>query len=597
MKIKHKVTLALFILFLLILGLGGVGSYYIKLLSVNSSQIIKDNYRTLQYLYNIDNSLDILQYELAVNEQAEPEQKKKAVEQLRKNVELQNNNITERGERDLSAELTRNTDQLIAAIEANNRLKCFEFIHSMEQNLNQLYHMNEDALLNRNQQTQATADKAVLYMLTISICVLVVALIVLFTFPRFVAKPINQLSDSIKQVAKGNYQIQISLSRKDEFGDIARSFNKMVAKLKDYEESSYMSLLEERNRLDAVINQMSEGIIGLNASKEILFANKRVLKLLNLKEDQLIGKYAPDVAVNNDLLQALLRGLMIPIPEWEERKFKPVTITEDKKEKLFAKDIVDIIQKTIGEDREYLSGHVILLTDVTEFSEREKAKTAFMSTLSHELKTPVAAIEMGTQLLRNHKLGSLSEEQEEWLKTIDENNQRIKQSINQILDLSKIERGLIEINKSSINPELIIDQAINAVGPFTKEKKLSINTEIDRPLPNVLVDSHKIAWVLNNILINAIRYTPSSKSILVKGMKVNSHRVRISVKDEGPGISRENQKLIFERFKRATGDRTEGLGLGLAISKEFIEAMDGHIGVSSQQGQGAEFWVELRAVS
>jgi signal transduction histidine kinase len=301
--------------------------------------------------------------------------------------------------------------------------------------------------------------------------------------------------------------------------------------------------------------------------------------------------------MNNDLLQSLIRGLMIPFQEWEERKFEPVTITVDGKEKLFAKDIVDITQKFVGEETKYLSGHVILLTDVTEFSEKEKAKTAFMSTLSHELKTPVAAIEMGTQLLRNHKLGQLSEEQEEWLKIIDENNRRIKKSINEVLDLAQIERGLIELTKSPVNPELTIAQVVKAIEPFTREKNLEVHVKIDRPLPDVIVDPHKVVWVLNNILINAIRYTPEYKNLLVRAVKVDNHRLRISVKDEGPGISPKDQKLVFEPFKRITGDQTEGLGLGLAISKEFIEAMHGRIGVDSREGEGAEFWIELPTIS
>lgn len=582
---------------MLILGLGGVGSYYIHLLSVNSGEIIKDNYRTLQYITKIENALDVLQYDMVAEGEVSEVERSEALEKLEVNIALQEANITERGERDITLELTRDTKDLLAAINAGDRSKAILLINTIKGDLNRLYYLNEDALLLRNQQTQITADKVVLYMISISICVLIVALIVLFTFPRLIIKPIRKFSESIKQIAQGNYKVQISLNQKDEFGAMAVSFNKMATKLQEYEESSYVSLLEERNRLDAVINQISEGIIGLNVSKEILFANRRALKLLNLREDQLIGKYAPDVAVNNDLLQVLLRELMIPFEEWEEQKFKPVTITEDRKEKLFAKDIVHIKQKPVGEDKEHLAGHVILLSDVTEFSEKEKAKTAFMSTLSHELKTPVAAIEMGIELLRNHKLGSLSYEQEEWLKTIDENNQRIKQAINQVLDISKIERGLIEINKSALNPEILIDQAIKAVEPFAKEKKLSIKTELERPLNDVMVDPHKIMWILNNILTNAIRYTPATKTILIKANKGKNNRIRIRVKDEGPGLSIEDQKQIFERFKRATGDQTEGLGLGLAISKEFIEAMEGHIGVSSKEGQGAEFWIELKSVS
>jgi PAS domain S-box-containing protein len=595
MKIKHQILLALLLMLVLLVGLGGVGSYYIHILSRNSGEIIKDNYRTLQYVHEMDNSLDAIQFSLNEKEPPSPLPADEILS-FKENLRLQAANVTESGERELTNELLTESHNLIALLEKGEAEQARILIHQIKQNLNRLYSLNEDAVLKRNSEVQSSSEKVLIYMITIGAGTIILALMVIFSFPSLIIKPIQRFNESIKKVAKGDYEATISMQRKDEFGEMAYSFNKMVGKLKEYEESSYSKILAERNRLNAVINQMSEGIVGLDTAKKIIFANKKALKLLNLKRDELMGKYAPDVAVHNELLNSLISDLMMPGREWEERKFKPVSITEDRKEKLFSKDIIDVLVTPIGEEKPILSGHVILLTDVTEFSEKEKAKTAFMSTLSHELKTPVAAIEMGTDLLRNAKLGGLNREQQEWLQTIDENNQRIKQTINQVLDISKIERGLIELNRTFENPEFTIEKAVKAVEPFAKEKELKIEVRLDRPLPDILVDTHKITWVLNNILINAIRYTPLQGTISVKGVGNNTHRVRISVKDEGPGISRQQQELIFEPFKRVSGDKTDGLGLGLAISKEFVEAMGGQIGIISKEGEGAEFWVELLTV-
>jgi signal transduction histidine kinase len=265
---------------------------------------------------------------------------------------------------------------------------------------------------------------------------------------------------------------------------------------------------------------------------------------------------------------------------------------ENDQQKLFAKQLVDVVDEPTGESRRVLIGHVVMLTDITEFAERDEAKTHFMATLSHELKTPTAAIQMSAGLLQNTKIGALNEEQASLLTTIRENNERMQHIIREILDLSKIESGAIDVSRVAVDPVQLIDKAIEGIKLFLNDKHLQIEKIIASPLGLVRVDPHKTVWVLNNFLTNAIRYAPENSHIII-GAQQDNGQIKIKVQDQGPGISISNQQRIFEKFSRIQDEQSEGTGLGLAISKEFVKAMYGQIGVQSEEGQGSIFWISF----
>ena len=184
----------------------------------------------------------------------------------------------------------------------------------------------------------------------------------------------------------------------------------------------------------------------------------------------------------------------------------------------------------------------------------------------------------------------MNEEQLNLLQTIDNNNERIKRTINEILDISKIESGTIDVYKEPYDTENLIDTAIDGVALFVKDKDLKIKKDIKGLHSLINVDAHKLVWILNNFLTNAIRYAPLGSDIKVSA-EMNNGYVKISVADRGKGIEFKDQQKLFKKFTQLER-RKEGTGLGLAISKEFIEAMGGKIGLKSEVGTGSEFWVE-----
>ncbi|NJO01092.1 MAG: HAMP domain-containing protein [Bacteroidia bacterium] len=602
MKIKTKLFLSFGFLFVVIALLGGIGSYYLHVLAEDSRAIMQDNHRTLVYIQKMEHAVDALQQLLPqppdVNNNSQIQH---AAQQLKRNLNLQQQNVTEPGEAELTASLIQEAlrlNQLLRQIpftQAPTQFFLQEInpqIFKIEEELDHIYLLNEEAMLFKNRQANQTAERVVLYMSVFSIAAIVLGLLFLLSIPGYISRPIIRFNDAIGEVARGNYKHKIEVSTSDEFGKLAQSFNKMALRLREYQQGNYARILSEKTRLDAVISQMEEAIIGLNENKEIIFANNRALQLLELRKEQIVGKYAPDVAVSNQLMQNLIEELFIGFEPWEERRYKPLKIAEDNQEKLFSKSIVDITHQTPDEERKTLLGHVIILTDITEFAEKTKAKTHFMAVLSHELKTPVAAIEMSNTLLSNPKIGALNTEQSQLLRVISENTHRIQRIIREVLDLSKIESGKMDVWLVPVAPEDIIQRAVEGVHPFLADKSLKIQTQLSDPLPLVHADPDKLTWILNNFLTNAIRYAPPKSDVVLKA-ESEAAWMRIEVADQGPGISSSDQKRIFQRFTQLQPHTSGGTGLGLAISKEFVEAMGGQIGVFSQEGHGSTFWIKL----
>jgi len=220
------------------------------------------------------------------------------------------------------------------------------------------------------------------------------------------------------------------------------------------------------------------------------------------------------------------------------------------------------------------------------------AKTNFLATISHELKTPLASSDFGLKLLQDERIGRLSEEQKNLVEHLKEDNQRMLKILSELLNMSQVEAGKMELVTKPVDPSKLIESAIASVLTSADEKHITIDKNIAADLPPVMADSEKTGWVLNNFLTNAIRFSSPHKSIIISAIP-QEEKVIFSVADKGIGIHEEYQKKVFDRYYKVPGSQASGTGLGLAISKEFIEAMKGTIWVESTIGEGSVFSFEL----
>ena len=560
MKLKTKLSLGLIFLFAVIVVFGSLSFLYINRLSTDFSVVLKNNHESLVYCNNMLKALE------------EIPTKKQAVAIFDTNLKKQQANITEIGEKESTEELTKNFIELQANFSDSSNYP------QLRQSLQLINELNQNAILRKNEIAQNTAQDARFCLTIIFTILIIISLTFIYNFPAVLSDPITKLSEGIREIANKNYKQRVYVEQHDEFGDLANAFNSMAEKLDEYEHSNLAKIKFEKSRIETIINQMKDGIIGLDEKKHILFVNAVSEKILGLKEKDIVGKYAADVALQNDLMRTLL----------QQENQQELKIYADEKESFFNKDVINV------KANEEIIGQVIVLRNITPYHELNEAKTNFIATVSHELKTPIASIQLSLQLLDNHKTGSVNTDQQLLLNGIKQDTNRLLKITGELLNMTQVDSGKIQLNIVASNAKEILNYAITANKAAAEVKSIQLIISMPEQLPEVMADNEKTSWVLTNLLSNAIRYSYENSSIQVS-IHVKDKKFYYAVKDTGQGIAPEYKLKIFDRYYRIPGSHKEGTGLGLSICKEFIEAQGGQINVESDYGAGSTFVVVLNA--
>lgn len=572
MKIKTKLNLSVGLLFILIIVLSLVSAYYIFSIKKDTQNILKANYETLEYSRNMLSSLD----EIAKDEP-------KAILLFETNLKKQLANITEEGEDKVTYNL-QNNFQLLEKNRTDETIKA-----QIRQDIFEIMKLNMNAIKVKSDIAKLTAETANLWIAVVGTLCFLIAFNLLVNLPNNIANPIKELTGSIKEIANRNYSERVHFQNHNEYGDLARSFNSMAEKLEEYSNSSLHKLTFEKKRLETLINNMHDPIIGLDNDGNVLFVNDEALKIIGLKQEEVIGQLASTLALKNDLMKSLI------INELESPKAHPMKIFADGKESYFEKENVNITIKPTGEEQSIDIGNVIILRNITIFKELDFAKTNFIATVSHELKTPISSIKMSLQLLENSSTGTINEDQKQLIDSIKDDSQRLLKITGELLELSQLETGNIQLNIEKSSPNEIAKYAIEAVKVQAEQKQIEVKLESEANLSEVKADSEKSSWVLINFLTNAIRYSSENSVVTVK-LKQEKNQIVFQVTDKGKGIDKRYQSKVFDKYFQIPGSHKSGTGLGLAISKEFIEAQNGTIGVESELGLGSTFYFKLGMV-
>jgi PAS domain S-box-containing protein len=560
LTIKSKIALGISMLFVLLLAVSTVAIIFINLLSSKTENLLTANYNTIRYCSEMSEAIDDVNTDSA------------ALNKFEANLSAQEHNITEPGE----YEATQRLRGYYESIKINKNDTAL--FHNINSQIYAIYRINQKALGRKNIEALETAKSARLWLTLLSTLLIIISFSLVLNFPGYIANPIRLLTEGIKEIAKKNYDKRIYLDSKDEFGEMADAFNIMAKRLYDYEHSNLSQIIFEKKRVETIINQMEDAVIGLDADNRVLFINHKAEELFNLKETEITGKYAPDVALHNDLLRTILQ---------KNATTTPLKIITKGKESYFSTDYRTVFNegKNIGE--------VLTLRDITSFKERDISKTNLLATISHELKTPISSIKMSAQLIDDDRIGKLNTEQTELIKNIEDDAERLLRITGELLNMTQIETGNIQLKIQKVLPRQIVNTAVSAVQVQLDQKNIRLEIDCPDDMLPVNADADKTSWVLVNFLTNAIKYTAERGTIRVAVSKQKDD-IRFSVQDSGPGIEEKYLSRIFDRyFKVPGGAEKSGTGLGLAISEEFIVAQNGKIWVESEPGKGSAFSFSL----
>jgi NtrC-family two-component system sensor histidine kinase KinB len=582
MKIKNKLRLGFGFLFVVVMFFGAVSIFYIHEISDSAKVILKNNYESLSFAREMRTVLD--ENKLPLNETAKA--------QFAKQLQAQEANITEKGEPEATNALKQAFDTLQLA--NATLVQQDQAQYNARAQLRKIEKLNMQSIVRKNDRAQESVKKATLFLGLVGSFSFLVLFSFSVNFPGFIADPLKALLEGIREISQKNYNQHLEFNKNDEFADVAVAFNDMANRLNEWENTNLAKVLSEKQRIETIIEQMQDAIIGLNEKQEILFINTVAENILNIKEQKIVGQPAEKFTASNDLFKSILAS---------NGGIKSFKIALAGKESYFQLESREIVIPNLNPQQSDIitlasksAGKVYILRNITEFKERDEAKTNFIATISHELKTPISSIKMSLKLLNDERVGVANPQQLELLEHIKDDSDRLLKITSELLDLSQVETGNIQLNFVVSDPVEIVDYALNSVRFNAEQKGINLQVIAHPNLSKVHADMEKTAWVLVNFLSNALRYSPEKSKVVIQVTEKNK-QVIFSVKDFGKGIDEQYQKRLFERYFQVPtdGQNKSGSGLGLAISKDFIEAQQGKIWVESAIGEGSVFCFSLPA--
>jgi len=407
---------------------------------------------------------------------------------------------------------------------------------------------------------------------------------------RAVLKPVQTLTASVREIERGNLDLEVPVTSRDELGQLAEAFNAMAARLREFRSSDRARLERTQRTTQLAVDSFPDAVAVVGLDGRVELANEAARRVFGLLPGHPVSE-SPSPALASTLT-SIVEGTLASRRPFEPDGYEAAIERFDKQKRHFQPKAVPIL----AEDGS-LIGITLVLSDVTNLRRLDEMKTALVSTVSHELKTPLTSIRMATHLLLEGQVGPLTAKQSELLTAAREDGDRLYSIIDNLLDMGRIEAGSHGMSLRSADIAETIERAAQVHAGLFRDKGVELVADVGNGLAPVLADQDRLRHVFANLLDNALRHTPAGGRVVL-GAKRHGAFVEVSVSDSGSGISAEHLPHVFERFYRATdGADQGGAGLGLAIVKEIVEAHGGSVEVDSREGDGSTFRFTLRVAA
>jgi len=456
--------------------------------------------------------------------------------------------------------------------------------------VDQLALTHEKGLSSGSRDTHAAVITTIRSLILLMMTAGIVAIYASMRLRRGLLEPLMSVTSSIQKVGEGNLNQTVPVLSQDELGILATSFNQMASQLRQYKANTSDELVRLTMTIRATLASFPDPIFVLNSEGAVEFRNPEAdqlaVKLLFAGVTRLPQKVDEKVeqvrASGEDYLPTLFKDAIKFHIDGQDYYFLPRIVL-------------------LRNDQRDVFGVAVILENVTRMLLLDDVKSNLVATVSHELKTPLTSIRMALYLLHERAVGPLNDKQGELVETAREDSDRLLKTLNDLLDLAKLEQGTAQLETQLMAPSVIVENAAREMREIANAAQIEITTESSPDLPKVDIDLQRMDYVINNLIANAIKYSPKGTKVTVRAemgkTRTAQPGVRFAVKDQGTGISVEHQEHIFERFYRVPGTKKSGAGLGLSIARDVVMMHKGEIGVISQHDQGSEFFFILPIAS
>jgi len=595
---KQRIFLGLAPLFLLLLAMGAYAVSLFTKLGNSVDVILRENFRSVVAGQQMKETAERMDSALFFSLVGEEERARKMyaqnVPEFRENLNVELHNITLPHEQELADKVQHLHDQYTQradlfwqtpAMETRRKMYFDEMLPTftaVKDTAQEIIRINQENMVEADREARALSEQSTRYMILAILAGIAGAAYFAVRLQRSILEPIHALTAVSKELGEGKLDQVVPVMSQDELGQLADAFNKMATKLRAYRQVMGDQILQARQMTEITFSAFPDPIIVLAADGRISFTNPAAntfLFKLGLK-DGLPASVQEEV-------ERVIKGA----PDYLPTSFDRVIVFRIDEHEAF------VLPRVIGmrDETGAIFGAAVVLQDVTRLRLLDEVKTNLVSTVSHELKTPLTSVRMGLHLLLEERIGTLNAKQTELLLAAREDSERLLRMINDLLDLAKLESGRTALPSQATDPRELIDSAQEDLRALVESRGSRLVTKVAPGLPKVSVEARQIAHVFSNFVSNAVKHARPGEEIVLRA-KNQDGRVRFSVVDQGPGIPPQYQAQLFDRFFRLPGSENTGAGLGLAIAKEIVLAQGGAIGVHSTPGKGSEFYFDLPAI-
>ncbi|HVY38566.1 MAG TPA: ATP-binding protein [Polyangia bacterium] len=615
MTLRAKLILAQSPLALALLLLGVVSGGVTRRLGAQARLILADNYRSVLAAERMKGALERLNADALIvlaghGSSAQPDIAANSAT-FDRELRAQEGNITEPGEGDATRELRASWTayatglQAYLALDAAPARDRFYFdqlqpqFRRAEELAEQILVINQDAMVHKVDRADKRAARFEQLVILAIVLALGCGLLASTWLIARTMRPLGVVAAAVRRFGDNDFKARAQVRGAGEVGALAADFNKMADHLERYRQSSLGELLQAEQAAQSAIDSLPDPILLLDADGGVHGANAAATRLLGIDPDVTpAAVYAgadPGVRAVIDRLRAHVLGGRGPyVPKGFEEAVRLAGTPDG--EKILLPRATPIY----GESGT-VTGATIVLQDATRLFRFDELKNNLVATVAHELRTPLTSLRMALHLCTDGAVGPLTDKQGDLIFAARDDCERLQVIVDELLNLSRIESGQIQLRRRRLSPDTLVSPALDAHKSAADQAGVVLAAELAPGLPDVFVDPDRLQLVFSNLLNNALRVAPRDSRVTIRARvdaepAARDHAIasptelRFEVADEGPGIPKEYQAGLFEKFFRVPGSPEGGSGLGLFIARGLVQAHGGRMGVDTGAGRGTTFW-------